>query len=107
MIDVGGAGQRLLKPDLRQIPQKLPVLLRVARAGAVPLRQMPELYVQNGGLQSVEPRISAFFHVLILSLLSVVPEDAQAFRKVFPVRDDGTSVAISTQVFGGIETEAT
>jgi len=68
---------------------------------------MREFYEQCGGLDGVEPEVSADAVVVIFWFHSVVSKHEQLFVEFFFVCNSHSAVTDAAEIFGGEEAEAT
>ncbi len=72
----------------------------------VPPSEVRQLRAQDRGLKSVEPRIEALHHMVILPLLPEVAQKAQALGQIGSSGDHHPAVAGCPEVLGRVEAEA-
>src|SRR5438477_7462974 len=66
---------------------------------------MRQLHAQNGGLDRVETAVPAHFFMKISSRAAMIPQAFHMLCIIAITRRDYPSIAIRTQVLGGIKTE--
>ena len=75
-------------------------------ACALPLGKVAKLYAEDSGLDFIETAIPAGFAADIFGGLAVVAKGAEARGEFGGIGDNHSSVAVSTEIFCGIEAEA-
>jgi len=106
MKDVLRGGGHSRSCDARDFGQELGVFGGVLLTGALPLRQVGELYAKNRGLYFVKATVEAGLAADVFGGLAVIAEGAEARGDVAGVGDGKTGVAVGAEIFRWIETEA-
>src|SRR3569833_4051008 len=71
-----------------------------------PRVEVPQFHVENGGLHSIETRVSSLEFMVVLGFPSVVRDHEAALGQGSVAHQDRAGAAIGAEVFPRIETEA-
>src|SRR5579872_848517 len=104
MIDVSAVCGRA-RPRKRKSREGVIILCRRRPASLGPRLDVVHLDVEDCSLNPIHPEIVAGNHVIVLGLLSPIPQQRNLAGELWPVRDYCSSLAIGSQVLAWIKAE--
>ena len=83
------------------------IKIRCGPSGCGVFIQVCQFHTQYGRLNSIQPAIASYYVMLILAALTMVRDHFHRAGQFIIIGEYGTSIAKSTQVFGGIKRSGT
>jgi len=106
VVDVFVSFRRERGHDAGDLGEKPLVFSSVRLAGALPIGKVSQLDAEDGGLDFVEAAVPARLGAAIFFGLAVVAKDTNARGEFGRIGYDHAGVAVGTEIFRGIKTEA-
>src|SRR5690348_4067536 len=106
MVDMLAAVGFVRRHNTWNLLEQASVFPSMRTARALPLREMPKLDSQNGGLDFIQAAVPTRLAAQVLSRLAVIAQGAEARGKLRRIRNDHSSVAVSSKIFCRVEAQA-